>query len=535
MQMLSGLDASFLYLESAQMPMHVGALHWLELPAGFRGDFLADLRRHMVSRLPLAKALRRKLVMMPLNLASPAWLDAEPDIDRHVVGIRLRRGSGRAELQRQVGRLHAVLLDRDRPLWKFHLFEGLRDAADGSKRYALYTQLHHAAVDGQAAVALAQAILDLTPTPRDVPGATRRESKGRFGVAEMLRGALANQLEQCGKMIKALPGAVGQLGQAAAEAAGPAASRGLKALAAQFTGAAASAPSSRGTRVSNLSLAPRTRLNATVSERRAFAAVSLPLDELNAVRRRHQASLNDALLMICSGALRRYFQEHGPLPRKSLVAAVPVSLRAKGDTASNNQASITLMSLGTHIADPGKRLAHVLAASAAMKGTLGSVKNLLPTDFPSIGVPWLLQGVTALAARSRWAEKLPALANLTISNVPGPTEPLYLAGARLLSFHPTSIVTHGLALNITVQSYNGSLDFGLMACAQAMPDVAELATHLRSAFAEFAALPSPQPPAAAPPVASAQPAAQMPRTKAHSARASGASRAKAPMPRKGSG
>ena len=495
MQMLSGLDASFLFLESAQMPMHVGALHWLELPAGYRGDFLAELRRHMASCLPLAKALRRKPAMMPLNLASPAWLDDEPDIEQHVVGVRLRRGSGLAEVQRQVGRLHAVLLDRDRPLWKFHLFEGLRDAADGSKRYALYTQLHHAAVDGQAAVALAQAILDLTPEPREVPAAPRRESKGQFGVGELLRGALANQLEQVGRLVKALPGAVSMIGQAAAKGAGPAASLSLKALVAQFTGAAAATTSTRESSVRNLGLAPRTRLNATVSEGRAFAAVSLPLDELNAIRRRHQASLNDALLMICSGALRRYFQEHGPLPRKSLVAAVPVSLRAKGDTAANNQASITLMSLGTQIADPAQRLAHVLAASASMKSTLGSVKNLLPTDFPSLGVPWLLQGMTALASRSHWAEKLPAVANLTISNVPGPTVPLYIAGARLLSFYPASIVTHGLALNITVQSYNGSLDFGLIACAKAMPDVGKLAQQVRVAFAEFAALPASAAPA----------------------------------------
>ncbi len=541
MQMLSGLDASFLFLESAQMPMHVGALHWLELPAGYRGDFLAELRRHMASCLPLARALRRKPAMMPLNLASPAWLDDEPDIEQHVVGVRLRRGSGLAEVQRQVGRLHAVLLDRDRPLWKFHLFEGLRDAADGSKRYALYTQLHHAAVDGQAAVALAQAILDLTPEPRDVPASPRRESKGQFGVGELLRGALANQLEQVGKLVKALPGAVSMIGQAAAKGAGPAASLGLKALVAQFTGPAAATTSTRESSVRNLGLAPRTRLNATVSEGRAFAAVSLPLDELNAIRRRHQASLNDALLMICSGALRRYFQEHGPLPRKSLVAAVPVSLRAKGDTAANNQASITLMSLGTHIADPAQRLAHVLAASASMKSTLGSVKNLLPTDFPSLGVPWLLQGMTALASRSHWAEKLPAVANLTISNVPGPTVPLYIAGARLLSFYPASIVTHGLALNITVQSYNGSLDFGLIACAKAMPDVGKLAQQVRVAFAEFAALPATAAPAT-PPAAKRAGAKARPRTNAGPAgptaqarRGVGGSGAKAPIPRRGRG
>ena len=165
MQMLSGLDASFLYLETAQMPMHVGALHLLELPADYEGDFLADLRRHMHSRLPLAPALRRKLALMPLNLANPAWVDDEPDMEHHIVGIRLRRGSGLAELQRQVGLLHPVLLDRNRPLWKFHLFEGLRNALGGQKRFALYSQLHHAAVDGQAAVALSQAILDLSPEP----------------------------------------------------------------------------------------------------------------------------------------------------------------------------------------------------------------------------------------------------------------------------------------------------------------------------------------------------------------------------------
>jgi diacylglycerol O-acyltransferase / wax synthase len=490
MQMLSGLDASFLYLETPQMPMHVGSLQLLELPAGYRGDFLADLRAHLASRLPLAPALRRKLATLPMNLANPAWTDAQPDIEQHVVGVRLRRGSGWAELQRQVGRLHPVLLERDRPLWKFHLFDGLRDGADGSRRYALYSQLHHAAVDGQAAVALAQAILDVTPQPRapaeparsDRHGGTQR--LGQFGVAQLLRGALAKQFEQVGKIVKALPSAVSVLGQVATQRAGGAASA---ALAGRLGGTHARS-ASRG--VSNLGLAPRTRLNATVSAERAFAAVSLPLEQLDSVRRRHHASLNDALLMVCSGALRRYFIEHGPLPRKSLVAAVPISLRTKGDAASNNQASITLVSLGTHLADPARRLAHVLAATAAMKSTMGSVKTLLPTDFPSIGVPWLLQGIAALATRVRAAEKLPALANLAISNVPGPPMPLYLAGAKILSFHPTSIVTHGLGLNITVQSYHGSLDFGLMACGRAMPDVGELAAHLRAAFAEFAALPA---------------------------------------------
>ncbi|TXC65992.1 DUF1298 domain-containing protein [Piscinibacter aquaticus] len=253
----------------------------------------------------------------------------------------------------------------------------------------------------------------------------------------------------------------------------------------RIKGAAAPAKKS----VSNLGLAPRTRLNATISDTRAFATVSLPLAELNAVRRRHGASLNDAVMFVIAGALRRHFAKHGPLPRKSLVAAVPISLRAQGDTAANNRASMTLISLGTHLADPAKRLAHVMAASAAMKSTIGSVKNLLPTDFPSMGVPWLMEALTAVYGRAGMADRIPPVANPVISNVPGPTVPLYMAGAKMLTNYPASIVVHGVALNVTVQTYNDALDVGVMACAQAMPEVAEFAAQIETAFEEFKALP----------------------------------------------
>ena len=495
MKQLSGLDASFLYLETAEMPMHVGALHQFELPASYRGDFLADMRAHMATRIPLAPALRRKLAWMPLNLAAPVWVDAEPDLDEHIVGIALPAGSGLAELEEQVGELHPVLLDRSRPLWKFHVFDGLEPGPNGEKRYALYTQLHHAAVDGQAAVALAQAILDLGPEPREIAARPARERKGQLAMTEMLRGALSNQLDQLGNLVKALPAAVGAISQVAAQTAGGAVSETAASVWSRIKGAGPKG----GKSVSNLGLAPRTRLNATVSDTRAFAAVSLPLAELNAVRRRHHASLNDAVLMICSSALRRHFAKHGPLPRKSLVAAVPISLRSKGDTASNNQASMSLISLGTHIADPGKRLAHVMAASASMKATLGSVKSLLPTDFPSMGVPWLMEGLTAIYGRAGVADRIPPVANVVISNAPGPTVPLYMAGAKMLTNYPTSIVVHGVALNITVQTYNDSLDVGIIACAQAMPEVDEFAAHVETSFLEFKGLPVAAEPVPAPP------------------------------------
>ncbi len=159
---------------------------------------------------------------------------------------------------------------------------------------------------------------------------------------------------------------------------------------------------------------------------------------------------------------------------------------------------MSLISLGTHIADPGKRLAHVMAASASMKATLGSVKSLLPTDFPSMGVPWLMEGLTAIYGRAGVADRIPPVANVVISNVPGPTVPLYMAGAKMLTNYPTSIVVHGVALNITVQTYNESLDVGIIACAQAMPEVDEFAAHVETAFLEFKGLaiaPEPVPPA----------------------------------------
>jgi WS/DGAT/MGAT family acyltransferase len=487
MKQLPGLDASFLHLETPQMPMHVGALHNFELPADYEGNFLADMRHHMAARLVLAPALRQKLVKMPLNLSNPTWVDDEPDLDEHIVGITLPEGSGQGELEAQVGLLHAVLLDRSRPLWKFHVFSGLADGPGGTKRFAMYTQLHHAAVDGQAAVALGQAILDLSPAGREVDQQRKGKVRRELGLADMLRGVLGNQAGLVFDAVKAIPGTVGVLSQMATQKVGDSAGGTVASVMARIKGQGASA---RGKSVSNLALAPRTRLNTTVSATRAFASISLPLAALNVTRRKHKASLNDAVLMVCSGALRRHFLKHGPLPRKSLVAGVPVSTRAKGDTSSNNQATMTVVNLGTHIADPAKRLAHVLAATAAMKNNLGAMKSLMPTDFPSLGVPWLMESLSNLYAKARVADRLPAIANVTISNVPGPTVPLYMAGAKMLTNYPTSIVVHGVALNITVQTYNESLEFGLIACGEAMPEVAELARHVQAAFDEFQALPA---------------------------------------------
>jgi WS/DGAT/MGAT family acyltransferase len=479
MKRLSGLDATFLHLESPQMPMHVGALHLFELPKGFRGTFAAALRKHMSERLPLAPPLRRRLWMMPMNITNPVWVDAEPDMARHVVehklpASRAKTGSRRrddfAALEKLVGKLHVKPLDRRRPLWAFHVIEGLAPGPNGARRVAMYTQLHHAAVDGQAAVALASAILDLSPQPeaREIrPSA--REKRFRLSLVEMISGAVAGELQQVTKALRALPEAAGSLGSAAS---------GLARRSALFTGRRAAG---------SLGLAPRMALNAPVTEARAFAAVTLPLPELKTLGKAHDATLNDVVLWLVSTALRAHYARRGELPKKSMVAAVPVSLRAKGDTSADNQASMTLLSLGTNVADDRARLAHIRSATKAMKRTLSKVKNVLPTDFPSLGVGWLTEAAASVYRRA--TTRLPPVANVVISNVPGPPVPLYLAGAKMLTNYPCSIVTHGLGLNITVQSYDQSLDFGLMADAQAMPDVRRLADEVASAMGLLRALP----------------------------------------------
>ena len=416
---------------------------------------------------------------MPLNLANPAWVDAAPDLKYLVVSVKLpasaKRGDGMAELEAAVSRLHAQRLDRERPLWCFFLLEGLGPSASGLRRAGLYSQFHHAAVDGQAAVAVAQVILDTSPEGRNLEiRPSKRIKTLRLGLGQMLRGAIANEASQVAGIIRNLPSTLGTL----ADAAGQALSH-------------TTLLRGKGNAVRNLSLAPRTTFNQSVSAGRAFAGVSLPLAQLKQLGRAHDATLNDIVLVICATALRRYLSQHATLPRKSLVAAVPVSLRVKGDTTATTQASMSLVSLGTHLPDLAKRLAHVKAATKAMKETMGSLKSILPTDYPSIGVPWLLEAATALYGKAKVADRLPLLANLTISNVPGPPVPLFLAGARMTCNFPCSIVMHGIGLNITVESYDRQMDFGLVSDAAALPDVRALADAVRIAFEDLCLLDTP--------------------------------------------
>jgi len=479
MKHLSIVDGAFLHMESAEMPMHVGSLNLFDPPAGYSGEgFYEKVKEHVARRMHLAAVFTRKLALMPFDLANPVWIhDDDIDLDYHVRYMVLPKPGTTAQLEALAARLHSMLLDRSRPLWEFYIIEGL---ADG--RIGFYGKVHHAAVDGQAGVALATSLFDLAPEPRAVkPPREARANTYQLGVAELLAAALTNQIQQVVQSVKLLPKVVATAYGAAQEAI--AARRGET----EDDRAArkAAKPPTR------FKLAPATPFNHSITNQRAFAAVSLPLPEVKSIGKAVGASINDVVLWLCSTALRTYLKEGRELPEKSLVAGVPISLRQEGDTTANNQVAGTLLDLGTEIADPGERLKAIKRGTAAMKKQMGTFRGVIPTDFPSLGSPWLISGLASLYGRSRIADWL-RITNLTISNVPGSRVPVYLCGARMTDYYPLSIVVHGIALNITVQSHVEQLCFGLIACRRAVPDVHELGNHLQRAMATLRALVAPE-------------------------------------------
>ncbi len=449
---LSGLDAGFLYLEAAGTPMHVGSVMLLRPPRRRGYDFYNAVVALMRERLPEAAPLRRVLEDAPLELGHPHWIESPTiDLHRHIEKRGLAAPGSLAQLWRLVGELHAEPLPRDRPLWQFVVIEGL-----DSGEIALYSKVHHALLDGQGGIALAQVLLDAHPTKRGLgpaaPAGALPPADKRKHPAKKSVGASAQSFA---KLVRDLPALL----KAATDAA-----RGAGSLLGKFR--------------DSVMLAPKTPFNAQVGARRSYAVASLPLEVVKRIARHFGTSLNDVVLALCASSLRDYLLRHKALPAESLIAAMPVSLRAAGDASVNNQVSMVQCALRTDIADPVERLAAIAAATGSLKRQVASVRGWIPTDFPGLGAPIWAPALSRLWAEGRIAERLPALANLVVSNVPGPPMPLFMAGAKLVHYFPVSIVTHGLGLNITVNSYAGWLEFGLIACKEIAPKVATIAAGL---------------------------------------------------------
>jgi len=461
MKPLSAIDAAFLFLETPQTPMHVASLHLFDLPPGYSRDFHTEIKRQMAKRLHLVPIFQRKLAPMPLQFASPVWIhDDDLDLDYHVQRVTLPPPGTLAQFEGCAARLHSELMDRSRPLWRVFVIDGLQNGQVG-----YYMKAHHAALDGQAAVLLARTVFDLTPRPRRV----RRPQRGgvdqaeNSSMAELAAVALRHDAGQYVNLVRHLPDVVRTL-------SGMFGTRGQ---------------ARKGQVGQNFAFGPHTSLNVPITAERGFAGLSLPLDALRKLASIHDAKLNDIVLALCSGALRRYLTHHGGIPRKPLTAAMPISLREAGNSEYTTQATMPLVNLQTHISDPLRRLRAIRDAARTVKAMVQRAKAVVPVDLPSIGLPWILQGVAALYARSQTTGVLPPFANVVVSNIEGPQAPLYAAGARMRTFWPMSIVEHGVGLNITVMSYAGTMGFGFTTARSAVAEAHLLSRALTAAFDEL--------------------------------------------------
>jgi diacylglycerol O-acyltransferase / wax synthase len=462
MQQLTGLDASFLALETANATGHVGGVCVLDASSAPRPLTLARLTEVLAERLPLVPVLRCKLLNVPLGLDQPYWVD-DPhfDIEYHVREIALPRPGSQAQLTEQVSRLHARPLDRSRPLWEIYLITGL-----AKRRAAVYTKIHHAAIDGVSGAELLTVLLDLSPDGRELPASEpfRPAAPPRPVTLVTLAAArLAWRPVETVRITNELVKFAPTLAPAVSTFVG-----GMLGLGRGDGGVIPSAPGR----------APTTPFNKPITPHRRLALRSVDLAAVKTIKNAFGVSVNDVVMAMCAGALRHWLSDHHALPDAPLISMIPVSVRdpqSKG--AMGNKVSAMLAMLPTHLSDPGQRLETVHEATKIAKAQQAAIPQGLVDRISDFAPPAL----TARAARVVFAagllHRVPPF-NLCISNVPGPNVPVYLCGAKLLAHYPVSVITDGQGLNITLVGYLGQLHFGLLACRELVPDIETLADYL---------------------------------------------------------
>ena len=456
--MVSPLDptsAAFLYAENRSMPMHVGGLQLFKKPEGAGRNYVREMYDEMREVEEIAPLFLKRPHRSIRTAGQWVWEDDEQfDIEHHVRHSALPKPGRIRELLELTSRLHSTRLARERPLWESHIIEGLRDG-----RVAMYTKTHHALVDGVSAMRLLASVLSTDPDERDMPAMWARQPKRGEAVEDGRPGGAAAcpscRSRRCGRRSASPP-----------------------------RRPACPAPWSRrsrrgcGTRPPSLSLyAPRTILNQNITGSRRFAAQDWPIDRLRAIGRATGATLNDVVLAMCSGAMRTYLLELDALPDTSLVAMVPVGLKAKqsqiASAEGGNAVGAVMVQLATDLPDPADRLARVHRSMVDGKRALSSMTPVQIMAMSALGqTPAILGPILRMQGIVR-----PPY-NLIISNVPGPRTTHYWNGAQLLGTYPLSIPINGMALNITCTSYDGNMAFGLTGCRRTVPHLQRLLTHL---------------------------------------------------------
>jgi len=461
MEQLSGLDASFLYLETGNMPMHIGGLAIYDqstAPGG--GVTFKDILKFFEKRLHKARAFRQRLVNVPMSLDYPYWIeDPDFDLEFHVRHIALPKPGDWRQLCIQTARLHARPLDTSRPLWEAYVIEGLDNVVgvpEGS--FALVTKFHHAAIDGASGAEIGAAIHDVSPED-NVDPPENDLSPERFPTAMELLGRTAVTTAKKPFEFVSL---VGRNASTAWRFG-----RGLLNKELQLT-----------------TKAPRTRFNGNVSPHRVFDGRSFSLDEIRAIKSRIEgATVNDVMVSVCGGALRQYLESKGELPEESLVAMAPVSARPEDmRKAAGNMVSTMSLPVRSDVADPLDRLRAVHGESQQAKKLIRTLGASLGTELAHF-LPSTTTGLVATAyGRYGLAKRMPPIFNTVITNVPGPNFPLYSMGSRMVANFGLGPVTHGIGLFQPVIGYNGQITVSAISCRQMMPDPEFYCDCLTEAF-----------------------------------------------------
>ncbi|OBJ32678.1 wax ester/triacylglycerol synthase family O-acyltransferase [Mycolicibacter heraklionensis] len=446
MQLMSPLDSVFLLTETREHPMHVGGLMLLEPPEGSGPEFVGEIYRGLLGARDLQPAFRKRPASLFGGISSLRWaFDDDVDLEYHVRRSALPVPGRVRDLLELTSRLHGSLLDRHRPLWEAHVVEGL---ADG--RFAVYVKIHHSLIDGVSLLRLMRHTLSTDPRESELrtPWSVRPQSRPRPDSPSPL-----SELASMVKGVAALGPSTVKLARAAL-------------LEQQLT-----LPFE----------APRTMLNVKIGGARRCAAQSWPVERVIAVKRAAGVTLNDVVLAMCAGALRGYLDERNALPDHPLVAMVPVSLRTEAEADSGgNMVGTILCNLATDVEDPAQRLETISESMCRNKKVFSELPRTQALALSAANMAPL-----ALAAIPGFVSAAKPPFNIVISNVPGPAEPLYWHGARLDGNYPMSIALDGQALNMTVVSNAGNLDFGLVGCRRSIPHLQRLLGHLNTALEDL--------------------------------------------------
>ena len=459
MERLSGLDASFLYIESSSQPLNVCSILELDtstMPGGYTFDRFRD---ELLLRIKALPEFREKLADSQLNLDHPVWIeDEEFDIDRHLHRIGLPSPGGRRELGAICGHIASLPLDRSRPLWEMWVIEGITggDAHTGGP-LAVMTKVHHAAVDGVTGASLLSQLCSIEP---DAPPPDPQVGPGGASSLAIAASGLLRFATRPLRLANVLPMTVSTVFTTLRRA------RSGLAMAPPFA-------------------APPTPFNDSVTAQRNIAFTELKLADIKAVKTRFNVKVNDVVMALCAGVLRRFLLDHGQLPDTSLVAMVPVSVHEKSDRPGRNQLSGMFCRLETHIGDPAERLRAIARVSAIAKEHSSAIAPTLLQDWTEVTARALFGLVMRLVATSPRTQT--PVYNLLISNVPGPPTTLYFLGAEVVAMYPLGPIFHGSGLNITVMSLNGKLDIGIISCPELLPDLWELADDFSVALDEMLA------------------------------------------------